>query len=72
VALKQDYDRGNTQQDRAKKAMIQGACLLGIGLMATLATWIFLEAVWILTPIIAAVGAFRLLYGLVIFLTGME
>ena len=72
MALEKDYLRGPTSQDRAKEAIFQGACIFGIGALATLGTWFFLGAVWLITPLIAAGGVFRLLYGLISYFTGYD
>ena len=72
MALEKDYLRGPTSSDRAKTAMFQGACIFGIGALSTLGTWLILGVVWLICPIIAVVGVFRLLYGLLSYLTGWE
>jgi uncharacterized membrane protein len=71
VSPKKDYTQGPTSEERAKKAMIQGAWLFGIGIVVTLASWFFC-GLWYIMPVIIAIGAFRLLYGLVVWLTGWE
>ena len=70
IALEKDYLRGPTPRDHAKNAIFQGACIFGIGVLATLATSYFLGVVWFITPIIAIVGAFRFLYGLLSYFLG--
>ena len=72
MALEKDYLQGPSASDRAKSAMFQGACIFGIGAISTVGSWLLLDVVWLVTPIIAAVGAFRFLYGLVVYLTGWE
>jgi hypothetical protein len=72
MALNKDYLKGPTQRENAKEAIIQGSCIFGIGALATLGTWLFLGVIWFVTPIIAVGGAFRLLYGLISFCTGLE
>jgi hypothetical protein len=67
-----DYLKGPTPRDHAKEAIFQGACIFGIGALSTLGTWFFLGVVWMITPIIAAVGAFRFIYGLISYYTGWE
>jgi hypothetical protein len=68
---KHDYTQGPTPQERGKQAMIQGAWLLAIGGGSTAAAYFFC-GVWFLLPVIAAIGLFRFLYGLVVWTTGWE
>ena len=70
MALEKDYLRGPSPSDHAKDAILQGACIFGIGALSTLGSWYFLEVIWFITPIVAIGGAIRLLYGLISYFTG--
>ncbi len=72
MALNKDYLRGPSRREHAKEAIIQGACIFGIGALSTLGLWLILDVVWLITPIIAVGGAFRLLYGSISYFTGYE
>jgi hypothetical protein len=72
MAGNKDFLRGPSARDRAKDAMFQGACGFGIGALLTLGTWFFLGLIWFITPVIAVIGAFRFLYGLLVYLIGWE
>ncbi len=72
MALEKDYLRGPSAKDHAKDAMLQGGVGLAIGVVATLGTWWFLGVAWFLFIGIGIVGLFRLLQGLISYLTGWE
>jgi hypothetical protein len=72
MAPDQSWLRGPSPKDHAKEAMFQGACIFGIGAIATLGTWFFFGVVWFITPIVAAIGAFRFLIGLIRYYSGWE
>jgi hypothetical protein len=67
-----DSIRGPSTRDRAKQTIVQGACFLGIGLMLTLGSVLILGIIWWITVVIGIVGLFWLLYGIVVYLTGVE
>ena len=70
MGLEKDYLRGPSNRDHAKEAMFQGACIFGIGVLSTLGSWLILGVVWMITPLIAAAGAIRFLFGLISYVTG--
>ncbi len=72
MSRNKDWLRGPSSQDHAKEAIWQGAWMFGICALTTLGMWLFLGFVWVIIPIIAVVGFFRLLYGLISFYTGWE
>jgi hypothetical protein len=63
---------GPTATDRAKEKIWQGGIVLAIGVIATIVPLLVFGIIWYITIIIAVLGLFWLLAGLITYWTGYE